>query len=196
MGLEIRLRGTALPCVAQRDIQAGRAVKIVPAANAPKVLGGDSSPDPRMQDGIYNVVQGATYPSSDNDVDARFVAAFRVFNEKPPFYTGVPTQNSGTTVPYVLRDFADGSNLPADFGVSMVAPRLREDGTIPSGSLMLAYDVGIYTVTSGCFFADTYNVGDPIGVKTNGIWYNDNTAQAGVVWESNTTKNTLTIKLQ
>jgi len=197
MGVEIRLRGTAIPCIAQEDIKAGLAVKLGAASNAPRTLDErDAIPDPNLQGGIFNVLQGASLPTSDNDTSAKYVAAFRVFNEKPPLYEDTPSQDvGGSTVPYTLREFVEGSeNLPADVTLRMVVPRLKEDATIPSGALMLAYDDGIYTVTSGCFEAGTYTIGAAISVKTGGKWYQGDSGQVGIVFEQNTTKNTLTIK--
>jgi len=205
MGVEIRLRGTAIPCIAQADIKAGLAVKLGAASNSPRILGGTADPDPRLQGGIYNVLQGASLPSSDDekvDTDlpigvAKYVAAFRVYNEKPPLYETLPVLDKGdSTVPYTMREFIAGEeNLPAtDLTLRMVAPRLKEDATIPSGALMLAYDDGIYTVSSGCFVAGTYTIGNAISVKSGGKWYEGANAKVGVVFEQNTTKNTLTIK--
>lgn len=196
MGVEIRLRGTAIPCIAQEAIQAGLAVIIGAAANAPRVLAGSPDPDPRLQGGIYNVLQGASLPTTDDDASAKYVAAFRVYNEKPPLYETMPVQDVGdSTIPYTMREFVAGSeNLPASVTLRMVVPRLKEDATIPSGALMLAYDEGIYTVTSGCFQAGTYTIGAAISVLTAGIWYEGANAQVGIVFEQNTTKNTLTIK--
>lgn len=197
MGVEIRIRGTAIPCIANEDIQAGLAIELVAAINAPKVLGGNADPDPNMQGGIYNVVQGAMLPGLDDDTDAKYVAAFRVFNEKPPLYTGLPTADvGGSTVPYAMRAVDPGENLPASVTLEMVAPRLKWDATIPSGSLMLAYDEGIYTVTSGVFEAGTYAPGDPLSVRAGGIWYGGNGGQVAVVFEQNTNLNTLTIKTE
>jgi len=196
MGVEIRIQGTALPCIAQQDIKAGLAVKLY-SAQAVKVLAGNADPDPHLQGGIYNVIQGAVLPTSDNDGSAKYVAAFRVYNEKPPIYKGLATLDKGlSTVPYTLRSFDAGENLPDDVNLDMVVPRLKDDATIPSGALMLAYDEGIYTVTSGCFETGTYNPGDAISVKTGGIWYKSATAQVAVVFEQNSTKNTLTIKTE
>lgn len=181
--MEIKLQGTAIPCVAQEDIMAGLAVQLVPAT-------GKSSPD---------VVQGAKLPASDNLTAAHYVAAFRVYNEKPPIYEGLPTlDESGNPVaqPYTLRLYPEGQeNLPADVKLRMVAPRLKTpEQTILSGALMLAYDDGIYTVTSGCYYGTSFEVGDPISVKSGGKWYNGNTGQVGVVFEINSTKGELTVK--
>jgi hypothetical protein len=198
MGVEIRLRGTALPCIAQEDIRAGLAVKLVAAVNAPRSYGGAVYPDPNLQGSTYELKVGAALPSGENDTEAKFVAAFRVYNETPPIFETWPTtaDGAGNGVPYTLRGFVEGSeNMPATgITVRMVAPRLKEDAIIPSGAFMLAYDAGIYTVTSGCFTAASYDPGDPISVHANGIWYESNTGQVGVVWEQNTVKNTLTIK--
>jgi len=196
MGVEIRLRGTAIPCIAQEDIVAGRAVKLGEASNNPRILGGTATPDPRLQDGIYNVLQGASLPTGDDDAEARYVAAFRVYNEKPPLYETLPVTDVGdSSVPYTLRNFVAGSeNLPADVTLRMVAPRLKENETIASGALMLAYDDGIYTITSGSFYAGTYTIGNKISVKTSGVWYESSNARVGIVLEQNTSKNTLTIK--
>ena len=196
MGVEIRLRGTAIACIAQEDIQAGLAVKLGAASNAPQILGGSADPDPRLQGGIYNVLQGATKPVADEDASAHFVAAFRVYNEKPPLYETLPVNDIGdSSIPYTLRMFVEGQeNLPADVTLRMVVPRLKEDAIIPSGALMLAYDDGIYTVTSGCFVAGTYTIGNAINVATGGIWQEGTTGAVGIVFEQNTTKNTLTIK--
>lgn len=196
MGIEIRLRGTAIACIANQDIQAGLAVKLVPATNTPRILAGSPDPDPRLQGGIYNVLQGASLPSVDNDTAAKYVAAFRVYNEKPPLYETLPVQDIGnSTVPYTLREFVVGQeNLPADVTLRMVVPRLKEDATIPSGALMLAYDVGIYTVTSGCFVAGTYTIGNAVSVMAGGQWYEGVGGQVGIVFERNILKNTLTIK--
>lgn len=202
MGVEIRLRGIAIACIAQEDIRAGLAVKLGAASNSPRILAGSPDPDPRLQGGIYNVLQGASLPTSDDEADAldigvaKYVAAFRVYNEKPPLYDSLPVQDiGGSTVPYTLREFVAGeSNLPADVTLRMVVPRLEEDATIASGALMLAYDEGIYTVTSGCFVAGTYTIGNAISVKSGGTWYEGTGAKVGVVFEQNATKNTLTIK--
>ncbi len=197
MGVEIRIQGTAIPCIANEDIQAGLAVLLVAAINAPKVLGGNADPDPNMQGGIYNVVQGAMLPLADDNAQAKYVAAFRVFNEKPPLYQSLPTSDvGGSTVPYALRVVDPGENLPADVNLQMVVPRLKWNAVIPSGSLMLAYDEGIYTVTSGVFEAGTYNPGDALSVRAAGIWYQGAGGQVGVVFEQNTNLNTLTIKTE
>lgn len=197
MGVEIRLQGTAIACIAQENIQAGRAVKLVAASNSPRIKAGDSLPDPHLQGKQFSVLQGAQYPTSDNDADAKYVAAFRVYDEKPPIYETLPTTDIGdSTIPYSLREWIEGEeNLPAtSLTMRMVAPRLKEDATILSGALMLAYDAGIYTVTSGTFEAGSYTIGNAISVKTNGIWYEGSTATVAYVFEQNTTKNTLTIK--
>jgi len=196
MGVEIRLRGTAIACIANQDIQAGLAVKLVPATNTPRILAGSPDPDPRLQGGIYNVLQGAALPTVAEDAAAKYVAAFRVYNEKPPLYETLPVQDIGnSTIPYTLREFVAGQeNLPADVTLRMVVPRLKEDATIPSGALMLAYDEGIYTVTSGCFVAGTYTIGNAVNVAVGGIWQEGTTGAVGIVFEQNTTKNTLTIK--
>ena len=93
MGVEIRLQGTAIPCIAETDIKAGLAVKLVASVNAPAVLSGSADPDPAFRDGIYNILQGADLPVSDNDTLAKYVAAFRVYNEKPPLYESLPNQD-------------------------------------------------------------------------------------------------------
>jgi|GEM_PF-2962714 hypothetical protein len=200
MGVEIRLRGTAIPCIAQESIKAGLAVKLGAASNSPRILGGNADPDPALQDGIYNVLQGASLPTSDDDADAKYVAAFRVYNEKPPLYETLPANNeSSVAVPYTLREFSEGEeNLPADVTLQMVVPRLKEDATIPSGALMLAYDEGIYTVTSGCYSGalSTFTIGAKISVKTGGLWYAGDTAKVGICFEKNSTKGTLTIKTE
>ncbi len=183
--MEIKLQGTVIPCVAQQAIVAGRAIKLVPAINPST----KSSPD---------VVQGADYPTSDNDAEARYVAAFRVYNEVPPLYESLPTLDvGGSTQPYTLREFVAGSeNLPASVTLRMVAPRLKTpEETIPSGALMLAYDDGIYTVTSGGYYGSTFAVGDKISVKgTTGKWYNGSGGRVATVFEFNSTKGELTIK--
>jgi len=200
MGVEIRLRGTAIPCIAQQAIQAGLAVKLVPAISPtyPAVLGGTADPDPRLQGGIYNVLQGAVLPIADDDATAKYVAAFRVYNEKPPLFETLPVQDvGGSTVPYTMRELVeDSENLPAtSITLRMVVPRLKEDAIIASGALMLAYDEGIYTVSSGCFEQGVYTIGNAISVRTAGIWYEGTGGQVGIVFEQNTTKkNTLTIK--
>ncbi len=204
MGVEIRLRGTAIPCIACEDIRAGLAVRLVAATSTvyPAILGGTADADPRLQGGIYNVLQGAILPDADDMEDglghgsAKYVAHFRVFNEKPPLYQTLPVQDvGGSTIPYTMREFVDGvENLPADVNLQMTVPRLKEDATIPSGALMLAYDEGIYTVTSGCFEAGTYTIGSDISVKATGLWYQGTNSKVGVVFEQNTQQNTLTIK--
>lgn len=186
--MEIKLMGTAIPCVAQQDIKAGLAVKLVPAT-------GKSSPD---------VVQGAVLPTSDNDTAAHYVAAFRVYNEVPPIYEGLATLDTAgnaTGQPYTLRTYPEGTeNLPDDVKLRMVAPRLKSpEETILSGALMLAYDEGIYTVTSGCYYGSSFSVGDIVSVKgsgNNGKWYNGASGPVGVVFEFNSTKGELTIKTE
>ncbi len=199
MGVEIRLRGTAIPCIAEQAIKAGLAVKLVPSTLAPKILGGNADPDPRLQGYYYNVLQGANLPTADDDTTAKYVAAFRVYNEKPPLYETLPANNeSSVAVPYTLREFSEGEeNLPADVTLRMVVPRLKDDATIPSGALMLAYDEGIYTVTSGCFYdnVEDYVIGEGLSVKgTTGKWYRGGSGDVAYVFEANRTRQTLTIK--
>jgi len=169
--MEIKLQGTALPCVAQEAIVAGLAVKLTPAL-------GKTYP---------NVTQGAVLPKADNDATAKYVAAFAVTNQQPPFYVGLTSaEEAGNTTgqPYLLRGFTQGQeNLPQSVSLDMLYSRYKEEATIPSGSLMLAYDEGIYEVTSGCIFGSTFNVGDPISAKAGGKWYNSSAGQVGVVWE-------------
>jgi hypothetical protein len=192
--MEIRLQGTALPCVAREDILAGLAVKIVPALST-SVLGGSAGPDPRMQNSLFYVVQGAVLPGAD-DAEARYVAAFRVYNEKPPLYEELPVLDIGdSTVPYTQREFRElNENLPADVTLRMVPPRLKEAETIPSGTLMLAYDDGIYTVPSGCYYGTSFAVGDILSVRSGGQWYNSSNARVATVFEFNLLKGQLTIK--
>ena len=186
--MEIKLKGTAIPCVAQEAIVAGLAIILTPAL-------GKTSPD---------VVQGAVLPDSDDQTTpgkAQYIAAFRVYNEKPPIYESLPTMDEAgntTSQPYLLREFTQGAeNLPADVKLRMVAPRLKSpEETILSGALMLAYDEGIYTVTSGCYYGTSFSVGDPISVKAGGKWYNGATAQVATVFEFNSTKGELTIKTE
>jgi len=183
--MEIKLQGTAIPCVAQQAIVAGLAVKLTPAL-------GKSSPD---------VVQGALLPTAGADTDAHFVAAFRVYNEKPPLYETLPTLDetgNTTSQPYTLRGFIEGSeNLPADVTLRMVVPRLKEEETIVSGALMLAYDDGIYAVTSGCFtYSDNLAVGNYVTCEAGGKWAYTATAseKTGVVFEYSQANATLTVK--
>lgn len=178
--MEIRLMGTAFGCVAQQDIMAGLAVKLVP-----DVTGNATGAWSNTSFNKGNVVIGAVLPVANNDKDARFVAAWAVNNKQPPLYQTLPTLTTGG-VPYSLREFVQGSsNLPAtNITVRMTDPRLQEEQIIPSGSLMLAYDEGIYTVTSGCFANDyTYATGDKISVMAGGRWYKDNGGVVARVFE-------------
>jgi hypothetical protein len=181
--MQIKLQGTAIPCWAEENITTGLAVKLVPNTFS-KI-----NPD---------VVIGAVLPDADDDTGARYIAAFPVQNAKPPLYVGLPTLDetgNTTTQPYSLRGFVEGSeNLPADVTLRMVDPRLKEEETIPSGTLMLAYDEGIYEVTSGCIFGTTFAVGDPISIKAGGQVYNASGGQVAVVMEYKATSNKLTIK--
>ena len=185
--MEIKLQGTAIPCYAQMAIKAGLAVKLTAAA-------GKSNPD---------VLVGAVLPFADNDTTAKYVAAFRVYNEKPPLYEALPTLDetgNSTSQPYTLREYPAGQeNLPADVSLRMVAPRLKSpEQTILSGALMLAYDNGIYTVTSGCYDGSSFTAGDPVsvyGVGANrGKWYSGSGGKVGIVFEFNSTKGELTLK--
>lgn len=187
--MEIKLQGTALPCVAQQDIKAGLAVKLGPARASGVAI---STP---------NVIQGASLQSGD-DLEARFVAGFRVYNEKPPIYENLPSLNQSgntTTQPYTLREFVSGTeNLPADVKLRMVAPRLKDSAeTILSGALMLAYDDGVYTVTSGCYTASAnLTVGAFVKSTAGGVWAYTATAaeKVGIVWEYDAADQKLTIK--
>ena len=79
----------------------------------------------------------------------------------------------------------------------MTPPRLADDATIPSGALMLAYDEGIYTVTSGCYYGalSSFTIGSAVSVKGGtGKWYQGTGGTVATVFEKNTTKGTLTIK--
>lgn len=188
--MEIKLQGTAIPCVAEEDIVAGLAVKLVPATAGAFTSG--ASPD---------VTAGAQLPTGDDDIDAKFVSMFRVYNEKTPLYEGLTTlDETGNTSgqAYVLREFVEGdSNLPEDVTLRMTTPRLQEGQTILSGALMLAYDDGIYTVTSGCFtHSANLIVGNYVTANTGGIWAYTATAadRVGRVFEYDQTNAKLTIK--
>ena len=172
--------GTAIPCVAQEDIKAGLAVRLVPAS-------GKSIPD---------VVIGARLPSGDDDAEAHFVANWAVTNIKPPIYQGLPTLDVGDgSVPYTFREFVEGKeNLPEEVTLRMVPPRFKDEETIPSGTLMLAYGDGIYTLTSGCYVAGSYEVGDKIGNMSTGKWYESAASRVATVLEYNSTSKKLTIK--
>jgi hypothetical protein len=184
--MEIRLQGTAIACVAQEDIKAGLAVKLGAAA-------GKSLPD---------VIIGASLPTADDDIDAKYVAAFRVYNEPTPIYESLPTLDTDgntTGVPYTVREWPQGvENLPATIKLRMVPPRLKTpEETILSGAMMLAYDEGIYTVTSGCYYGASFITGQAISVKgsaENGKWYQDDGGKVAEVFEFNSTKGELTIK--
>ncbi len=198
MGVELRLKGVALPCIAQEAIRAGLAVKLTPAVTpASAILSGTADPDPHFQGSNYNIVQGAVLPMADDDVEARYVAAFRVYNETPPLYTGL-TDNFADHG-YTLREFPEGlDNFPVAVTLEMTVPRLKEDAVIPSGALMLAYDEGIYTVTSGCFVDAAFAVGDALSVMGTGAdrgkWYKGAGGKVAIVWEHIHNKSTLTIK--
>lgn len=193
--MEIRLRGHAFPCIAQQDIKAGIAVKL--GADA---TGNATGAFTSTSFNKGNIVQGASIPTSDDDTGARFIAAWPVSNTKPPIYQTLPTLDIGlSTVPYTLREFIEGSsNLPAtDITLRMVDPRLQDEQTIPSGTPMLVYDEGVYTVTSGCFSGTSFTVGDGISVKgTTGNWYNSTSGQVASVLEYNSTEGRLTIKIE
>jgi hypothetical protein len=150
-----------------------------------------------LQGAIYDVTQGAILPTTDDDAEARYVAAFRVYNEVTPIYEGIPNDQSGTgTIPYTLREFGPQgtTNLPATVVIRMIQPRFEETATIASGALMLAYDDGIYTVTSGVYSGASFSPGSKISVKAGGIWYQGDTARVGIVWEYNSSMGQLTIK--
>lgn len=181
--MQIKLQGTGIPCWAEENIKAGLAVRLITNTFS------KANPD---------VVIGAVLADSDNDSTARYVASFPVQNATPPLYVGLPTLDetgNATTQPYTLRGFVGGSeNLPADVTLRMVDPRLKEEETIPSGTLMLAYDQGIYEVTSGCIHGTSFAVGDAVSTKAGGKWYQDDTATVAVVMEYKSTSNKLTIK--
>ena len=183
--MEIKLQGTAIPCVAQQNIVAGLAVKLTPAL-------GKTSPD---------VTQGALLPTTGADTDAHFVAGFRVYNERPPIYESLPTNDqtgNTTSQPYTLRSFIEGEeNLSASVTLRMVPPRLKEEETILSGALMLAYDEGIYTVTSGCFtHSANLSVGNYVTNEAGGKWAYTATAaeKTGIVFDYDLTNAKLTVK--
>lgn len=179
--------GTAIPCVAQQDIVAGRAVVLCAAT-------GKSSPD---------VVIGAKYPTSDEDPEARYIANFRVYNEKTPIYETLPTQDESsntTSQPYTLRGWVAGdSDSPiSSLTMRLTHPRFQEAQTILSGALMLAYDEGIYTVESGCYTANSFVVGDKISVASGtGLWQKYSAAgKVAKVLEYDSTNQKLTIKIE
>jgi hypothetical protein len=71
--------------------------------------------------------------------------------------------------------------------------------TIASGALMLAYDNGIYTVTSGCFISAGLAVGSDVSVNGTGAnagkWQlKSSTGKVGKVFEYDSTNGKLTIK--
>ena len=190
--MEIRIQGVAYPCIAQEDIKEGLAVKLGAASGA-------SLPTDIEYLGI-NVQAGASLPTEDEDAEARYVAAFRVYNEKPPLYEGLTTLDetgNTTSQPYTLRGWVAGSsNLPAT-GVTlrMTTPRIQSEQTILSGALMLAYGDGVYTVTSGTFTATSFVVGDLISAGVGGLWQKLSTSgRVGQVLEYDATNSKLTIK--
>jgi hypothetical protein len=190
--MEIRLKGTAIACVAMQDIKAGLAVKLVASGNT----------FPSIEYLGVDVMRGAQLPTADEDANAKYVAGFRVYNEKPPLYESLPTRNQSgntTTQAYTLRQVDSSDNLPASVTLRMTSPRLQDEQTIASGALMLAYDNGIYTVTSGCFISAGLAVGSDVSVNGTGAnagkWQlKSSTGKVGKVFEYDSTNGKLTIK--
>ena len=183
--------GRAIPCIAQQAIKAGYAVKLVP-----DVTGNATGAFTSTNWQVGNIVIGANLPASDDETEAKYVAAFPVSNALPPLYETLPTldTNSSYEPSYSLRGWLPGeANLPVAVTLRMTDPRAQDEQTIPSGTKMLAYDEGIYTLTSGCFLSASYVVGGAVGNKTTGKWYSSSTRIA-TVFEYDQAASKLTIK--
>jgi hypothetical protein len=124
-----------------------------------------------------------------------------VFNEVPPLFETFPTKDetgNKSGIAYTLRGWVEGQeNLPATVRVRMVAPRLKEEETIPSGTLMLAYDEGIYTVTSGAFTGTGFEIGDAVTAGSDGKWQAfSSKGRVATCFDYDSVAGTLTIKIE
>jgi hypothetical protein len=118
--MEIRLKGTAIACVAMQDIKAGLAVKLVASGNT----------FPSIEYLGVDVMRGAQLPTADEDANAKYVAGFRVYNEKPPLYESLPTRNQSgntTTQAYTLRQVDILTIFLHLFTLRMTSPRLQDE---------------------------------------------------------------------
>jgi len=99
--------------------------------------------------------------TADEAKKARFMVAFPVTYQKPPFYISPPQ------MAYALRggfDQADNSDFNAD--VLTTYPGYKISKTIPSGTLARAFGAGTYTIPSGQFVYSA-NLVPGAGVSVN-----------------------------
>ncbi len=126
--------GDVKPVVAVNDIVEGRMVTL--QAHTVSADFGSSSDLP-----------GVDTPSTlDEARKARFMVAFPITYQKPPFYISPPSMS------FALRggfDQSDNSDFNAD--VLTTYPGYKSSKTIPSGTLARAFGAGTFTVPSGQF---------------------------------------------
>lgn len=96
--------------------------------------------------GSLSDLPGARLPRSTTEAAAsRYIVAFAQDNRKTPFYRDNPSFE------FALRyGFDQAANAPFDPGlVYLTHPGNQDAMTIPSGSKVLLFGEGVYTVTSG-----------------------------------------------
>lgn len=100
--------------------------------------------------GSQTDLPGAKVPStSDEAAIAKFCVAFADDNRQLPIYQPNPSFSSATRY-----GFEQDANAPFSATVYITRPQAQDAVTIPSGSNVLLYGEGIYTVTSGNFVYD------------------------------------------
>jgi len=151
--MEKNLRGIAIPCICSESdgIKSGLMV----------YLAADSSASDYGEYFLQEKKAAALPTTSGNAALSFYVAEWAVSNDSLPIYETLPSYTWARR-----QGFDRTPNLPAtDITVRMTHPRDQQEQTVPSGQKMLAYDEGIYTITSGCYsFSSTPTVGTALGV--------------------------------
>lgn len=121
--------------VAQADIVEGRFVVL--AANAVASVDFGSRAD----------LPGFKVPSTAEEATrARYVSTFAVDNRPTPIYNPIPSMD------FALRGgFDQSKNVPFSTTVYLTHPGNQEGMTIPSGTSMLGFTEGVFTLPSGAY---------------------------------------------
>lgn len=151
--------------------------------------------------GTRSDLPGVRLPDSAADAArARYMIAFSVDNRELPLFQPTPSYT------FSLRSGFGGqaANVPFETDVYLTHPGNMESQTIPSGSLALAFDRGVFTVPSGQY---VYNANlqtpgtylsvaytDADGLASAGKFKYSATASIAVVEHYDTTTGDLTVR--
>jgi hypothetical protein len=130
-----KVNGDILGAVATEDITEGRMVLL-------------TSHTFDHDFGSLTDLPGAKLPTTAAEASrARFIVTWPVDNRQAPYYTSMPSYA------WSMRKgaFDQAANMPFNASVSLIYPGYKNGVVIPSGTSVLAYGAGTFTVPSGAY---------------------------------------------